>query len=82
MGTDALRLAPRNRLATAFRLSTLRIDLSTAERLVEGGGLLVDVRRQDDPSPFVDGAVRIAPDEIPSRLDELPRDRAVILACT
>ena len=44
--------------------------------------MLVDVRRHEDDSAQLANAVRIPPDEIPSRLDELPRDRAVVLACT
>ena len=44
--------------------------------------MLVDVRRHEDDSVELASAVRVPPDEIPSRLDELPRARAVVLACT
>jgi len=44
--------------------------------------LLVDVRRHEDDSVKLPDAIRIPPDEIPGRLDELPRDRAIVLACT
>jgi hypothetical protein len=44
--------------------------------------MLVDVRRQDDPSAALVGAVRIAPDEIPGRLSGFPREVAIVLACT
>jgi rhodanese-related sulfurtransferase len=46
------------------------------------GALALDVRRHDDDSMPVPGSVRIPPDEIPVRLDDLPRDRALVLACT
>ena len=44
--------------------------------------MLVDVRRHEDDSVQLANAVRVPPDEIPSRLDELPRVGAVVLACT
>lgn len=44
--------------------------------------MLVDVRRHEDDSVELANAVRLPPDEIPSRLHELPRARAVVLACT
>jgi len=44
--------------------------------------VLVDVRRHEDDSVELANAVRLPPDEIPSRLDELPRARAIVLACT
>jgi rhodanese-related sulfurtransferase len=53
-----------------------------AQALVAEGALLVDVRRQDDPSAGLAGALRIAPDEVPGRLPEFRRDVAIVLACT
>ena len=44
--------------------------------------MLVDVRRHGDDSVQLPNAVRVPPDEIPSRLDELPRSGAIVLACT
>jgi len=44
--------------------------------------VLVDVRRHEDDSVELASAVRVPPDEIPGRLDELSRARAVVLACT
>ena len=49
---------------------------------MDNGALLVDVRRQDDPSAELPGSVRIAPDEVPGRLPEFPRDGPIVLACT
>jgi len=42
----------------------------------------VDVRRHDDDSVALEGSMRVPPDEIPATLDELPRDRVIVLACT
>ena len=42
----------------------------------------MDVRRHEDDALQVPNSVRIPPDEIPSRLYELPRGRAIVLACT
>jgi hypothetical protein len=53
-----------------------------AQALVARGAMLVDVRRQDDPGAVLEGAIRIAPDEVPSRLPEFPREVAIVLACT
>jgi hypothetical protein len=44
--------------------------------------VLVDVRRHEDDSVELANAVRVPPDEIPTRLDELPRAGVVVLACT
>lgn len=53
-----------------------------AQALVAKGALLIDVRRQDDPSPALAGALRVDPDEVPGRLPEFPREVAIVLACT
>ena len=50
--------------------------------MVEEGAFLIDVRRNDVVDVPLEGAVQVSPDEIPQRLDELPRDRPIILACT
>ena len=72
----------RYHIPSAVRRSTLRISPAEAHRLLEDGAVLVDVRRHEDDSIQLANAVRIPPDEIPSRLDELDRDRAIVLACT
>ena len=72
----------RYHIPSAVRRSSLRISPAEAHRLLEDGAVLVDVRRHEDDSVQLANAVRIPPDEIPSRLDELPRERAIILACT
>ena len=72
----------RYHIPSAVRRSSLRISPAEAHRLLGEGAVLVDVRRHEDDSAQLANAVRIPPDEIPSRLDELPRDRAVVLACT
>jgi len=72
----------RYHIPSAVRRSSLRISPAEAHRLLADDALLVDVRRHEDDSVQLPDAVRIPPDEIPTRLDELPRDRAIILACT
>ena len=59
----------------------MRLPLDRARELLADGAFLVDVRRRDLPPPLADSA-RIPPDEIPDRLDELPRDGPILLACT
>jgi rhodanese-related sulfurtransferase len=71
----------RFHLLFAVRASPARIEPAAARELVERGASLVDVRRHDDPAVTLDGALRIPPDEIPERLDELPRGSPIVLAC-
>ena len=72
----------RYHVPSAVRRSSLRISPADAHRLLDEGAVLVDVRRHEDDSVQLANALRIPPDEIPSRLEDLPRDRAVVLACT
>ena len=77
-----MALTRRFHVPSALRPSSLRLEPADARQLVDAGALLVDVRRQDDPSPSLAGAERIAPDEIPSRVAGLRREVAIVLACT
>ena len=72
----------RYHVPSAIRRSSLRIDADEARELIAHGALLVDVRRHEDQELRLDGAVRIPPDEIPDKLDELPRDKPILLVCT
>ena len=72
----------RYHIPSAVRRSSLRIAPAEAHELLAEGALLGDVRRHDDDSMSLEDALRIPPDEIPGRLDELPRDRAIVLVCT
>jgi thioredoxin 1 len=72
----------RYHVPSAIRRSSRRIDADEARELVAAGALLVDVRRNDVVDVPLEGAAQIPPDEIPQRLDELPRDRPIILVCT
>jgi rhodanese-related sulfurtransferase len=72
----------RYHLPSAVRPSSLRIDADEARALIAEGALLVDVRRHEEEALRLGGAVRIPPDEIPTKLAELPRNRPIILACT
>jgi rhodanese-related sulfurtransferase len=75
-------LTRRFHIPSALRRSTLRIDAGQVQLLLDGGALLVDVRRQDDVSAALPGALRVAPDEVPGRVPEFPREVAIVLACT
>jgi hypothetical protein len=81
MGSMALP-SRRFHVPSALRPSSLRVEPEDAHELVAAGALLVDVRRQDDPSPSLAGAVRISPDMVPGRVPELRREVAIVLACT
>jgi rhodanese-related sulfurtransferase len=72
----------RYHVPSAIRRSSRRIDVEEARRLVAEGALLVDVRRNDIVDLPLERAARIPPDEIPARLEELPRDSPIVLACT
>ena len=67
---------------SALRSSSLRLEADAARELIAGGALVIDVRRQEDPSAQLEGARRVPPDEIPSVLAELPRGAPIVLACT
>jgi hypothetical protein len=71
----------RFHLPSAVRTSPARIEAAAARELVARGAPLVDVRRHDDPAMTLKGALRIPPDEIPERLDDLPRGSPIVLAC-
>jgi hypothetical protein len=69
-------------LRSALRPSQLRIEPDRGRALLAEGATLVDVRRQDDPSPLLPHAIRVPPDEIPGWIQGMRPDVAIILACT
>jgi rhodanese-related sulfurtransferase len=72
----------RFHIPSAMRRSSTRLTAAQVQRLLADGALLVDVRRQDDPAAPLPDSVRVAPDEVPGRLPEFPRDLPIVLACT
>lgn len=70
------------RAAYAARPSGFRVDSDRARELTSQGALLVDVRRDDDPSSGLAGAVRVSPDNLPGRVASFPRDVPIVLACS
>jgi hypothetical protein len=64
------------------RESPYRIEPRAARELVDAGALVIDVRRHDDDVPGVDGALKVSPDLIPSRIGSFPRDTPIVLGCT
>jgi rhodanese-related sulfurtransferase len=69
-------------LPSALRPSSLRVDPDRAQALLADGATLVDVRRQEDPSPSLRDAIRVPPDEIPGWIEGMRADVAIVLACT
>ena len=61
-----------------------RISVSeTADQLAQGDVVLVDVRSKASyDKAHAAGSVSIPEEEVASRLDELPRDRLLVLYCT
>jgi hypothetical protein len=76
--------APTRRfhLPSAARRSPARIDSDRARELCAEGALVIDVRRRDDPVASPAGALRVAPDMIPQRVETMRREVAIVLACT
>jgi rhodanese-related sulfurtransferase len=75
-------LTRRFHLPSAVRPSSVRIAPDAARGLIGDGALLVDVRRQDDQTAHLDGALRITPDAIPEWVVDARRDVPIVLACT
>jgi rhodanese-related sulfurtransferase len=64
----------------------LRIDPAEAKRRVDAGdAIILDVvspMAWEQLDRSIQGAVRISPDELGDRWQELPRERAIIAYCT
>jgi hypothetical protein len=75
-------LTRRFHVPSAVRSSPFRIEQGAARELVDGGALLIDVRRREDDSGGVVGAMRISPDLIPGRLAGFRPDVPIVLGCT
>jgi membrane protein DedA with SNARE-associated domain len=79
------RFYQRRRFQTNVRIP--RISPEEVRDLIEGGPTpyIVDLRHPldmlTDPR-MIPGAIRMTPDELSSRQDEIPRDREIILYCT
>ncbi len=75
------KLTRQFHVPSAVRASPARIDPRRADGLIEGGALVIDVRRDEDGGGR-DGVLRITPDLIPSRADAFDRDVPIVLTCT
>lgn len=59
------------------------VGVAEALRLIEGGALVVDVRREREwRNHHVPGSVLLPLDELADRAEELPEDRVLIAFCT
>jgi rhodanese-related sulfurtransferase len=74
-------LTRRFHLPSALSITEARISPEAARDLLDSGALLVDVRRQDDPTAALPGALRLTPDRIPGYVARFPRDVPIVLAC-
>lgn len=60
----------------------LEIDVATAARLLREGALLIDVREPDEVAACgIAGSRHIPLRRIPESLDDLPRDRRLLVHC-
>jgi rhodanese-related sulfurtransferase len=63
-----------------------RIDVETAKALLDAGeAVVVDVVASHvwpSMTRIIEGSIRIPPEEIETRHEELPRDKTIILYCT
>jgi MFS family permease/rhodanese-related sulfurtransferase len=75
------RLTRRYHFPSAIRPSSFRVEAQAAREMVGDGAVLVDVRRQHDPTSALERAVRIPPDMIPQRVGGFARDVPIVLAC-
>ena len=68
------------------RVAAPRISPADAKAMVDSGeAMILDVVASHvypSMTRSIAGAVRIAPEEVEARMDELPRDRAIIAYCT
>src|SRR5512141_2916713 len=54
----------------------------TGYQMVQDGAFLLDVRRQDEWDQYhAIGATLIPLDELPNRLNELPKDKKIVVIC-
>jgi membrane protein DedA with SNARE-associated domain len=79
------RVEQRRRFRRELRIS--RITPEELRELIEQGlkPFIVDLRHAVDALPdgrVIPGAVRLTPDELSARYEEIPRDREVVLYCT
>ena len=77
-----MRRRTRRKDVSSARASDVRLDPEAAREHVAAGAVLVDVRRQEDPTAALERAVRIAPDEMPGQIAGFLRDVPIVLACT
>lgn len=69
-----------------LRVAGPRMEVAEAKAMVDAGeAVILDVVASHiwpSMTRTVEGSIRIPPEEIPKRLDELPRDKTIITYCT
>lgn len=60
----------------------LEVDVQQAYQMVEDGAFLLDVRTPEEWDEYHAPQATLIPlDELPNRLDEIPRDRDIVVIC-
>lgn len=78
-GADAALGAPSDPLAAAERITVTE----AREAAAAGNAIIIDVRSpQSYAESHIAGSINIPLDQLPNRLDELPRDKQIITYCT
>jgi len=65
-----------------FGRDPVRVDPGSARLLVEGGALLIDVRKSEDPGEPLAAARRVTPEELAAAAPSFDRGTPIVLACT
>ncbi len=80
LGISAVWLISRNPTASNSFPLTISVQEAAAKR--DGGAFILDVRQPDEWSQYhIEGATLIPLDELPSRLNEVPRDQQIVVVC-
>lgn len=80
LGISAVWLISRNPTASTSLPREISVQDAAAKR--DAGAFILDVRRPDEWNQYhIAGATLIPLDELPSRLNELPRDQQIVVVC-
>ena len=65
-----------------FGRDPVRVDADSARLLVEGGAVLIDVRKAEDPGLPLPDARRVTPEDLAAAAPSFDRGTPLVLACT
>ena len=78
----APRVLRRLERSLGFGSDPVRVDADSARLLVEGGALLIDVRKSDDPGQALPEALRVTPEGLAAAAPGFDPGQPIVLACT